>query len=429
MKSFFLLVRERMAVDLVRVSLLNMIAMVFRIFSGWISVKVVASITGPSGMALIGQLTNFSALLQSLASGGISTGLTRYVSAHSKERDIVNQYIGTAFRITLICSGILSLVILTGASYFSIWLLGSTDYTIVFWVLGGTIFFFSVNMLLMAILNGYQEYSSFVRIQTVGSIISVLISVVLAFLFGLLGALLAVIVSQSLLLLVTIYVMHRSGWFSASPLSISFHRKTAMDLFAYSLMAVTSAVVVPVSQMLVRGMITDRFSATDAGIWEGMNRISAMVLQVITGSMSVYYLPRLAEAGIDAKIRVEFLQVFRFLLPLLLLMAVSLFVCRHWIIRMLFTEDFRSMATLFAGQLAGDVLKISGWMLGYIMIAKAMVRTYVLTEILNYALFVYLSYVLTNQYGVQGAVIAYAVGHWIYLVFMVWIFRKLLWPP
>ena len=64
-----------MAVDLVRVSLLNMIAMVFRIFSGWISVKVVASITGPSGMALIGQLTNFSALLQSLASGGISTGL------------------------------------------------------------------------------------------------------------------------------------------------------------------------------------------------------------------------------------------------------------------------------------------------------------------------------------------------------------------
>jgi PST family polysaccharide transporter len=418
-----------MSADLVRVSLLNMVAMVFRVFSGWISVKVVAAITGPAGMALIGQLTNVSTLLQSLATGGITTGLTRYISAHAKEEGAVRQYIGTASRIVVVCSGIIALVLLLSAHYVSGWILGDSSYTMIFRMLGGTIFFFSGNALLTAILNGYQEYRAIIRIQSIGSIIGLLVSVGLALAYGLMGALIAVVLSQSLIFLVTLYSMYRTGWFSGIPFNLIFNERSATNLFGFSIMAITTALVVPISQLMVRSMITERFSTSDAGIWEGMNRISALVLQVITGSMSVYYLPRLAEAGVDAKIRVEVRQVFRFLLPVLILIVLSIYSFRHWIIRLLFTDEFSSMSILFAGQLLGDVGKVSGWILGYVMIAKAMVRTYVLTEILNYALFVYLSYVFTNLLGIQGAVIAYASGHWIYLVFMVWIFRKMLWPP
>ena len=53
---------------------------VVKMLTGLISVKVVASIIGPSGVALVGQLNNFATIAMSLASGGINNGITKYVA-------------------------------------------------------------------------------------------------------------------------------------------------------------------------------------------------------------------------------------------------------------------------------------------------------------------------------------------------------------
>jgi PST family polysaccharide transporter len=84
------------------------------------------------------------------------------------------------------------------------------------------------------------------------------------------------------------------------------------------------------------------------------------------------------------------------------------------------------MGDLFPYQLMGDILKMSGWVLGYLMVAKAMTRVYIFMEFLNYSIFVVLSYVLIGFYGVKGATIAYAIGHLVYLAGMFIIFRKML---
>ena len=94
-----------------------------------------------------------------------------------------------------------------------------------------------------------------------------------------------------------------------------------------------------------------------------------------------------------------------------------------------YCHAFRPMESLFSFQLLGDVLKMSGWILGYIMVAKAMVRTYIVTELLNYSCFVLLSIAFTNVFGVNGAVIAYATGHSLYLLIMLRFFRKILFNP
>ena len=60
-------------------------------------------------------------------------------------------------------------------------------------------------------------------------------------------------------------------------------------------MAITSALTVPVSHMIVRNYIGENLSWDDAGYWQGIWYISTMYLMVITTSLSVYYLPKLSE--------------------------------------------------------------------------------------------------------------------------------------
>ena len=57
--------------DIIKVFSLTSISTLVRMCTGLVSVKVVASIIGPAGVALVGQLNNFSTIALSLATGGI----------------------------------------------------------------------------------------------------------------------------------------------------------------------------------------------------------------------------------------------------------------------------------------------------------------------------------------------------------------------
>ena len=81
-------------------------------------------------------------------------------------------------------------------------------------------------------------------------------------------------------------------------------------------MALVSAIVVPVSQLIIRSYIKNHESITSAGLWEGINRISIMYLLVITTSLSVYYLPRLAELRNKNELRKEIFSVYKLIIPL-----------------------------------------------------------------------------------------------------------------
>jgi PST family polysaccharide transporter len=84
------------------------------------------------------------------------------------------------------------------------------------------------------------------------------------------------------------------------------------------------------------------------------------------------------------------------------------------------------MSDLFAFQLLGDFFKIASWLLAYLMLAKTMTKLYVFTEIFSNLSWVLFSYWLISYTGSSGAVIAYAINYFIYVLIMLFIFRKLL---
>ena len=101
-----------------------------------------------------------------------------------------------------------------------------------------------------------------------------------------------------------------------------------------------------------------------------------------SATLSIYYLPRLAEIKTACDLRLEINKVYRFVMPIVAVSIVSIFILRDFIINALFTADFLPMRALFPWQLTGDAIKIGAWILSYVMLGRAMVKYFVLTEII-----------------------------------------------
>jgi O-antigen/teichoic acid export membrane protein len=415
-----------LSTDLVKVSFLNAVATVIRMLTGFVSVKVVAAIIGPIGVALLGQLNNFTQIMLSISNGGINAGITKYTSEYSQSEEKYIEYLGTGFWITVSLSLVTSLVLFIGAGYFSEDILHDAKYKSVFYVFGATILLYALNALLTAVINGFKEYKKYVIANIVGSLVGLLFAVVLSIRYGIWGALISSVTFQSIVFFITLGIVAKSYWFKWKSFLLKFNKKVAMQLGHYSLMAIASAITIPAGQIIVRTFIIKNKSITDAGLWEGINRISGMYLMVITASLSVYFLPKLSELKTKVELRKEIFSVYKLTVPFLILTTFVIYIFRVFIIHLLFTPEFNGMQDLFAWQLIGDILKILGWVLGYLLLAKAMSKVYIIMEIVNFILLVIISYFLVNRYGTVGATMAFAIVYGIYFVVLSVVFRRLL---
>jgi len=419
-------IKKLFKTDLFKVSFLNSIATVIRMITGMASIKIIATIIGPPGIALLGQLNNFTTILLSFSLGGINSGVTKYVSEHRNDEDKLSSYLRTSVWITLVLSIATSVTLLIFANRFSTLILKSTEYASVFYIFGATLILYAFNTLLLSIINGFKEYRVYVMANIAGSIIGLIFSLILSLKFGIWGALVASVTFQSIVFLFTLSQVTRFGWFNLKALFERPDKSAALKLSQYSLMAIITAIVMPTAQLIVRGYIKDHVSLTSSGIWEGINKISTMYLLVIMTSLSVYFLPRLAELKTNQEVRKEVFKVYSLIMPFLVVCSLGIYLFRDLVIRILFTPEFKEMSTLFPYQLTGDVFKMAGWVLGYVMMAKAMTKTYIIMEVLSGLFFMGFSLLFIRQFGTIGATVGYMVGHMLYFFILLIVFRKLL---
>ncbi len=423
---FLISIKRTLQTDIVRVFSLTAISTLVKMLTGLVSVKVVATIIGPSGIALLGQLNNFSTIVMTMASGGINSGITKYVSEYKDCDNKVKGLLSTALRITICCSIIVGLLMIFLHNFLSTFIMLSSEYGYIFIIFGFTILLYALNTMLVSILNGYKEFKKYVSVNIVGSLFGLLFTLGFVLTLGLRGALISAVTFQSVMFLITLWMIRKLPWVSLNFFTRHIEAAILKKYFRYTVMTLVTAATVPVSQMLLRGYVISEISSTEAGWWEGMNRISNMYLMIITSSFSVYYLPRLSEIHDNKELRYEIFKSYRVIIPMLLIGFTLIYFLRYWLIRILFTPDFIPMEQLFIWQLLGDFFKICSWLLAFLMIAKAMTRVFVTTEILFAIIYIISGLVFMHYNGVVGITQAYLCNYILYLFTMLFIFKNIL---
>ena len=415
-----------LSTDIVKVFSLNALSTLVRMLAGMVSVKVVAVIIGPSGIALLGQLNNFNTILLGVADGGINNGVTKYVAEYKEDNNEIKKLLSNALRIVLFCSTIVGLLLIVGCVQLSRLILLSGEYYYVFLIFGFTIILYTLNSLLISILNGYKRFKKYVMVNILGTIFGLIYSVTLVSFFGLPGALINAVTFQSIVLVVTLFWCRKEPWLRKEFFQKRFNKPIVKQYLSYSAMAITTLALLPISQMLLRGYVIAEISPSEAGIWEGMNRISSMYLRVITTAFAIYYLPRLSEITDNAQLHKEVFKCYKFIIPMLLMIGIAIFLLRNMILWVLFTPDFDQMTSLFPWQLMGDFFKICSWLLSFIMVAKAKARMFITVEVFFTATYLVISFTLLQINGIVGLTQGYLLNYILYMSVMAYLFRDII---
>ena len=404
--------------NLLKTSALNGVAVLIKTATMFILNKILAVYVGPGGYAAIGQFQNFIQMVTTFAGSAINTAVIKYTAEYHEDETKQRAIWKAAGSSVLIFSFIFSLIILIFQKQLSLYIFQTTAYQSVFAWFAAFLVLFNLNALFLAILNGKKEILKLVVANIAGSILSLLVTGFLAVQYHLYGALIALSIYQSIAFFVTLFLCYKANWFNISYLFGKIEPHIAKKFAAFALMALVSAVCVPLSQMAIRFYLSQEFGLNYAGYWEAMIRLSAAYLMLVTTTLGVYYLPRLAELTHLDEIKKEVYLGYKFIFPLAVIGGLSVYLLRDWIIALLFSQAFMPMRDLFLWQMIGDSLKIGSWILAYLMLAKAMTKLFVTTEILFALSSVGLTYLFTKLFGFEGVSIAHLVNYALYWLVM-----------
>jgi len=408
----------------IRTSLLSGGATIITMLLGFVLNKVLAIYIGPIGFGLLGQFQNFLAVLQQWATGGVAIGTVKYTAEFRDDIEKKHAFWSMGLRISLVLTCICSIILYFFASQLSVWVLKSVEYAFIFKLTAVVVFFFVWNQFLLSVLNGQKEIKKLLFINIITSIVKLSLVWWLTSWYGIEGALLGLILLQFVIFCISLYLVSNLNWFSWKAFFGSYDALKVRMLLGFTLMAVVGGITLPISQFLVRDYVGETVSWAAAGHIQALWNISNAYLAVLTSILTIYFLPKLSEIESGFLMRNEVFSALKIVFPVLVLSSFFVVFFRKEITLIMYTEDFLDMANLFLWQLVGDTMKGCSFLFSFIMLAKAMTKTFISTQIIFASSFVLLSLFLVKSHGTIGVSEAYALNYTMYFLASIWVFMK-----
>jgi len=404
---------------LLKVTAMTGLLTLLRMAMGFMIAKVVAVYTGPTGMAMLGQVQSMVTSLNGIINAPVGSGIVRYTAEKQGEGfEACAPWWRASLQWVLIISAITIPTGLLLADHIATWLFQDKTLAWIVMVTVAVLPLAAIGTLCNSVINGQQQYRRYVGLGMLSVLISSAVMLIMIFQANIKGALLATAVQAALIGVIMLIVNLCQPWFKLRYWWGTTDKEARKAIGGYMLMAITSALTVPTSLILVRNILIDQIGWEAAGQWQAVWKISEVYLGVITMALSTYYLPRLSSlVGVDAIVS-EIHKTARIVLPIVVILALGVYLLRDVAIWLLFTKEFNAARDLFAVQLCGDVIKIASWLYAYPMLSRGATKWFIVTEVVFSLLFVGLTLLLVRFIEVQGVTTAYLMNYVIYFLFV-----------
>ena len=409
---------------LIKIASLQIASVLTRIIGGLLTSKAIAIFIGAEGLALIGNLRNFTGAFQTIATAGFYKGIVKYISEVKENTLELSKLLSTVYYVGFVSTVMVSFFCYFKAEWINDLIFPTyNDYAYVIRIFAIVLPFYALNMFSFSIMNGFSKYKILIIINIIGQILSVSIALLLIYQNKIDGALISVVIAESLIFLITLVgIINRRSlvdYIKVNNINYSFLKKMA----PYSVMALFSAVLLPIVAIAIRSYIIDNIGYKDAGFWEALTRISKYYLMLVSSLIALYLLPRFSEINDAKEFKKEVFGFYKTILPVLIIGLVLIYVLRKYIVLAIFSEEFSSIEDLFIWQLLGDFVKVLSIVIAYQFLAKKMFWHYILTEaFLVITLYTSSIYFINLYEGIEGAVVAHFVSYIMYYGIILFIF-------
>jgi len=412
LKKFFNYINSEVLVKSARLNITNIS---LRIVAGVLISKFIAVYIGPQGMALIGNLKNFLSAIQSMAISGLYKGVVRFVSQFKNDAVALTKTLSTVFYLGFFSSVFLAFLCYYNAEFINNLIFSSNyNYIYVIETLAIVLPFYALNMFVFSILNGFSKHKYLLLINILGQVLGLLVTLLLIWQENIDGALIAIVITPALNLLITIVgIAFRKNFISSikiTQISMSVLNK----LSPYMIMALVSAIAIPIVMIIIRNYLIDEIGVKSAGYWTAMTRVSNYYLMFFNSLMALYILPRFSEINSKIEFRKEVFSFYKTIMPVFLVLLLIIYLSRSMLVNLLFTEGFRPVENLFGYQILGDIARVLSMVIAYQFLAKKMFAHFIIMEVFLFVIMYVSSIYLIDGFGLKGAVMGHCLSYFMY---------------
>jgi antigen flippase len=391
-------------------------ATIATILIGIVRNKLIAVMTGPEGIGLLGVFTNILGTATAIAGLGLGLSAVRNIAA--------DQQSGAARRALWRLTWPLGLV--GGAALFLLrdpvarWTIDEPGQGLAVGLLGIGVLLSLVAIAQSAVIQGMQRIGDLSRGRIAGALAGAAIGVAAIAWLGLPGLVVAAI-AVPLGNVVGFLPFTPRATPPAAPDAI---RREGRSMLGLGAVLMVTAMVASLSQLLVRTMVVRDAGLAAGGLYQAAYAISAMNIALVLTAMAADYYPRLSSHGEDHAAQRTLVndQLHAALLlgaPLL----VGLMAAAPIAVSLLYSGRFDGAVDILRWQLFGDLLKIPGWALGFLLLARGDRRAYASCEFLFALLYPIATMLLLPRLGIAAAGIGYALAYAGYSLAMIAIAR------
>ena len=392
-----------------------------------ITTKIIAIYLSTEGMFLLGQLKDFLNLSKTISTVGISNGIIKYTAEYKEDKKNFNKIIATGFRIHLVFSLLVFALTYIFNDWLSNYLFKSSEYTTYLVLLAFSTLSVSFHMLFMSILNGIRKIKLYITINIIATLLSAIVLVYLVVNYKTIGAFYAFLINQLITFTVSlILILLYTPFQLKNLLQVKYDSTSFNKLIKYSVMAITGPLCLILATFFIRDFISTEINRAHSGAWEGLWRMSAMYLLFLTTTLKFYLIPTFSTLS-GKKLRKEVFHIWKHIIPIILAIALVVFLLKDYIITLFLSKEFLLISSLIGFQLLGDTFKINCWVLGNILISKAKTKAFILFQIEWALVFCSMSFLLVKTYGFIGVAIAYFIAYLVHFILLNIYFKNLLW--
>ncbi|SMO57847.1 polysaccharide transporter, PST family [Saccharicrinis carchari] len=409
--------------ELIKVSAKNSLQVLVKLITGLLSIKIISVFLGASGMALLSQFYNVIQFGTNMANGGIMHGVTKLTAHFDYSKAKQKLIVHNALIITIVLTTIPTLFLFLFGNKIAFTLFYDIKYAAVVRASGVLIFTTAINNLLLAFCSGLQVYNKYIYLNIINGITSFLIAVPAIYFYRMQGALWSLYIASLATSAITFCFIHK---YLPSFRRLVYSKVISKRLINFGLMLLVASSLTPLEQIITRNVVVEYCSLSQAGWWDGIGKISNTYISIIITTLSLYVLPKISKTlGVKALHSVIQLSLKQ-ILPLVALGSLLIYLLRDSIISILFTYEFIGMRDLFLYQAIGDVLRVTAWFFAITIMMKEQVKQYIFAEVLIAVIAIVNAYLIIPRIGIVGSTLAYAINMFIYFIFVVIIYRRML---
>lgn len=399
---------------------------IFNIFITIIRSKLMAILLGPAGMGIAGLFTTTLGLMSSITNLGLARSAVRDVSAANatNDEDKISETVSVFRKLIWITGGIGLIATLVLSPLLSLLTFGNYDYTFAFILLSSTLLIGQLTVGQSVLLQGLRKITWLAKAGIYSSVIGLITSIPLYYLYGTKGIVPAILVSSVSVFFIQHYFSKRIN-IRTQTLTFKQAFQKGNGMIKLGLVLGVNGLITAGASYVIRIFISQSGSLEDVGLYTaGFAIINTYVGMVFSAMITDYY-PRLAAVHQDKSkynklINQQIEVALYFVAPLI--SAFLIFV--NWIIIIIYSNKFLPIIEMIRWGILAIFFKTLSWAMGVLLAAKGHSKHLFWNELIANVYLLLFNIFGYQYYGLKGLGISFLIGYLLHFL-QIFFFTKI----